>query len=122
MSIRNRHLMDFCQRIRTEMLKQCDRVYLREAEEKKTFPYVVFDVRTLTDVRVTLELDLWGTRPGEKTLADLADNLEEALDGLAISEPEFIAALYTNNDLKWVNDDDKDIKHVNLSFTATYQA
>lgn len=122
MSIRNRHLMDFCKRIRTEMLKQCDRVYLREAEEKKTFPYVVFDVRALTDVRVTLELDLWGTRPGEETLADLADNLEEALDGLAISEPEFIAALYTNNDLKWVNDDDKDIKHVNLSFTVTYQA
>lgn len=103
------------------MLTKCQRVYLREAAETKTFPYVVFDVRVLTDIRVAIELDIWGERGGEITLQELADNIEEYLDGMVLSDPLFTAALYTNNDLRWVTDEDKDIKHINMSFSATYQ-
>jgi hypothetical protein len=103
------------------MLAKCARVYLREAVEKKTFPFVVFDVRVISDIRIVIELDLWGTRGGEAALSNLADDLEELLDGIVLSDPLFTAAIYTNSDLKWVIDEDKDIKHINLSFTATYQ-
>lgn len=119
--MRNRALNAFCKAIRTEMVKDCPRVFLREANEKKTFPYIVFDVRTATEIRVIMELDIWGTRGSEVALSDLADKLEEHLDGLVLSDPSFCASLYTNNDLKWVVDEDKDIKHINMSFTATYQ-
>ena len=117
----NRSLMAFCKRLKTVMLTKCQRVYLREATEKKTFPYIVFDVRVLSEIRVAIELDIWGTRAGEVALQDLADNIEELLDGYVLSDPLFAAALYTNSDLKWVEDEDKDIKHINMSFSATYQ-
>lgn len=117
----NRSLMAFCKRLRAEMLLKCQRVYLREATETKTFPYIVFDVRVVSEIRVAIELDIWGERGGEIALQALADDVEELLDGQVFSDPLFTAALYTNNDLKWVPDEDKDIKHINMSFSATYQ-
>lgn len=119
--MRNRSLMAFCKNLKTQMQTYCARVYLREAEEKKTFPYVVFDVRAASELRVFIELDIWGLRGTENALQKLADDLEESLDGMVLSETLYVASIYTNNDLKWVTDDNKDIKHINMSFTATYQ-
>lgn len=121
MSILNRNLMAFSKRIKAEMIKDCPRVYFREAAEKKIFPYVVYDIRVLSEIRVIFELDIWGIRDGELNLQKLADDLEEHLDGSIISDPLFMASIYTNNDLKWVTDEDKDIRHINMSFTCTYQ-
>lgn len=117
----NRSLNAFCKALRTQMLTKCTRVYLREASEQKTFPYVVFDVRVISEIRIVVELDIWGQRGGEVALQNLADDIEVLLDGMVISDPLFIASIYTNNDLKWLLDDDKDIKHINMSFDATYQ-
>lgn len=116
-----RSLSAFCKALRSQMLIKCTRVFLREAGEQKTFPYIVFDVRVLSEIRIVVEVDIWGQRGGEVALQNLADDVEEMLDGMIISNPLFIASIYTNNDLKWVLDEDKDIKHINLSFDATYQ-
>lgn len=117
----NRSITAFWKAIRAQLETLCKRVYFREAPENKTFPYIVFDVRNATDIRIILELDLWGVRDEEVTLQTLADDLEELIDGMVLSESLFMASLYSNNDLKWVADENKDIKHINMSFTATYQ-
>ena len=119
-----RTTMELVKDIRTMLLTDCPRSFFREGKEKKTYPYVVFDVRAYMERRVELELDLWGLRglDTEKELNDLADTIEENIDGTVISKPSYIASFGTNNDVKDVPDENKDIKHINMSFSVIYQS
>jgi hypothetical protein len=44
------------------------------------------------------------------------------VDGMVLSEPEYIASFYTNNDMKSVPDENKDFRHLNMSFNIIYQS
>ena len=119
-----RTTMELVKDIHTMLLTDCPRSFFREGKEKKIYPYVVFDVRAYMERRVELELDLWGLRgpDTEKELNDLADTIEENIDGTVISKPSYIASFGTNNDVKDVPDENKDIKHINMSFSVIYQS
>ena len=108
--------------IRTQLLDKCSNVYFQEGTEDKKYPRIIMDVRPTYETRMVLELDLWNMRGEEKTLADLADTVEDLLDGMVLSEPGYMASLYTNNDMKFVPDENKDFKHVNMSFNIIYQS
>lgn len=108
--------------IRTQLLSKCSHVYYLESTEDKKYPMIIFEVRPSYETRMTLELDLWSMRGSEKTLFDLADTIEELVDGMVLSEPEYIASFYTNNDMKSVPDENKDFKHLNMSFNIIYQS
>ena len=108
--------------VRTELLKHVDYSYYREAPEEKTFPYVVFDVRPMGDDMMVVELDMWAKRPNQISLLDTANEIEAALDGFIIDSPAYTLALFSNNDGKWLIDEDKDFLHFNLSFNGVYQS
>lgn len=122
-----RTTMELAKDIRTLLLTSCPRTFFREASEKKVYPYVVFDIRAYMERRMELEIDLWnvrrpGTDTAEKELNDLADTIEDQLDDLVLSKPLYIASFSTNNDMKNVPDENKDIKHINMSFNIIYQS
>lgn len=117
-----RQTMALVKGIRTQLLTKCANVFYLEGTEGKAYPRIVFEVRPTYETRMTLELDLWDVRGNEKTLADLADDVEDLLDGMVLSEPEYMASFYTNNDMKPVPDENKDFKHINLSFNIIYQS
>lgn len=98
------------------------RFYFRTAAENKVFPYGVFDVRKLTGGMLVIELDLWGKRGNEITLLQSAELIEELLDGYVIADINHTASITTNNDLRFVPNEDENIIHINLSFNATYCA
>lgn len=97
------------------------RVYVGSAPESKTFPYAVMDVRG-AGTSMTIELDVWGSKGNEPTLENDVDNIEVALDHALIANQYHTSAIFTNNDRKWVANDDENIIHINLSFNATYQS
>lgn len=122
-----RTTMELVKEIRTLLLTKCSNVFYIEGSEEKTYPRIVFEVRPYQERRMVLELDLWsmrvnGNAQGEKELHDLADDIEYMLDGLVVSKTAFMAAFYTNNDAKSVIDENKDFKHMNLSFDIIYQS
>lgn len=117
-----RTTMALVEGIRTQLFSKCPNVFYMESTEKKQYPMIVFEVRPSYETRMTLELDLWEMRGSEKALFDLADTVEEFMDGMVLSEPEYIASFYTNNDMKNVPDENKDFRHVNMSFNIIYQS
>ena len=114
--------MELVEGIRTLLLTKCDNVYFREGSENKTYPRIIFDVRPFMERRVVLEMDLWDMRGNEKNLQDLADDIEELIDGTVLSNPSYIASFGSNNDMKYVPDENKDFKHINMSFDIIYQS
>lgn len=116
----NRESMALNKGIKNLLLPLCPRVYFREAKENKEFPYIVFETRPIGQYRAVVELDLWGVRGAEYDLQKLADDIEELMDNRIMSAPQYIANPITNNDQKWVNDDNKDILHINMSFDCIY--
>lgn len=116
----NRDSMALNKGIKAQLLPLCFRVYLREAQEKKEFPYIVFDARPIGEYRAVVELDLWGVRGSEFALQKLADDIEEHLHGSVLSAPQYLANPLSNNDQKWVPDENKDILHINMSFDCIY--
>lgn len=127
-----RFTMELVKDVRLQLLTNCPNVYFREAKEKeKAYPYIVFDVRPLVDRRMVLELDIWDIRErtvnsetvyGEAEIRNLGDDIEDFFDGMVLSLPQYIASFYTNNDMKGVLDENKDIKHLNMSFDIIYQS
>lgn len=122
-----RTTMELVKDIRTLLLTKCSNVYFAEGSELKTYPRIVFDVRPYQERRMVLEMDLWsmrenGNEQGIKELHDLADALEYMLDELILSKTSYIASFYTNNDAKDVADENKDFKHMNMSFDIIYQS
>lgn len=122
-----RTTMELVKDIRTLLLTKCQYVYFREGEERKLYPRIIFDVRPFGDRRMVLEMDLWdirvnGNNQGEKEIHDLADTLEDMLDGTVISKSTYMASFYTNDDAKSVTDENKDFKHMNMSFDIIYQS
>jgi hypothetical protein len=119
--------MELVKDIRTLLLTKCSNVFFAEGSETKSYPRIVFDVRPYQTRRMVLEMDLWsmrenGNSQGEKELRDLADDLENMLDEMILSKATYIASFYTNNDVKPVPDENKDFKHINMSFDIIYQS
>ena len=118
-----RHSNEYYADLREALTTVIDRVYVNEAPEGKTFPYVVFSTDAIYDgYKVTV--DLWG-RSGpanEAELEDIADSVEEALDGYIIANDYHTSMLVSNDDRQWMRDEDPTIKRIMLSFNATYQS
>lgn len=122
-----RTTMELVKDIRTLLLTKCSNVFFAEGSETKSYPRIVFDVRPYQTRRMVLEMDFWsmrenGNSQGEKELRDLADDLENMLDEMILSKATYIASFYTNNDIKNVPDENKDFKHINMSFDIIYQS
>lgn len=98
-----------------------DRVYWNNAPESKTFPYIVFEVRSVGGDKV-VSLDLWGQRGQEIIVSDLADAVEAALDNEVIYNQYHASILSTQNNKEWIADEDERIIRLSMSFDATYQA
>lgn len=108
--------------VKALITNSCPTTYYMQAAEQKVFPYVVFDVRPAGDSRVVVELDLWGQRGSEMELLGLASDIEVALDEYIIDADSYTATLWSNSDMKWVDDENKDIRHINFSFYSIYQS
>lgn len=95
------------------------RVYWRNAPEHKTFPYAVIDTRGVGDY-TEISVTLWGAKGGEVALQTLADMLEGELDGTTTSDATASSVITTNNDMRWIPDEDENIIRIDFSFSARY--
>ena len=96
-----------------------ERVFHRQASSTAQFPYIVYKITDIGDSK-ELEIDYWDRNNSSETIENLADNIEKLLDEEVVSSTEHSFVIYYNNDRKFVDDEDKNIKRINETFEIRY--
>lgn len=98
-----------------------DRVFYRRAKEKDAYPYIVYSIKDVYGAKV-LDIDFWDKDINDSTrnIETLADKVEELLDKYTLTNEYHSITLYSNEDRKWIDDEDKTIQRINESFEIRY--
>lgn len=96
--------------------------YHRAPEKAATFPYKTFDLVNvdlgdLSRDDYELQVDIWDRATDPKTVDEIADAIEELLQGANLPQASIYPTFYRAMRY-YIEDPDRDIQHVQLTFTA----
>lgn len=98
-----------------------DRVFYRRAEQEDAYPYIVYSIKDTYGAKV-LEIDFWDRDINDSTrnIETIVDKVEELLEKYTLTNENHSITLYSNEDRKWIDDEDKRIQRINESFEIRY--
>lgn len=98
-----------------------DRVFYRRAKQKDAYPYIVYSIKDAYGAKI-LEIDFWDRDINDSTrnIEAIVDKVEELLDKYTLTNEYHSITLYSNEDRKWIDDEDKTIQRINESFEIRY--
>lgn len=98
-----------------------DRVFYRRAKQKDAYPYIVYSIKDVYGAKV-LDIDFWDKDINDSTrnIETMVDKVEELLDKYTLTNENHSITLYSNEDRKWIDDEDKKIQRINESFEIRY--
>lgn len=98
-----------------------ERVFYRRASDKALYPYLTYSISDIYGAKV-LELDIWNidVKDSTITIETIADNIQKTLEGYKLTNENHSIILYYNEDRKWIDDEDKRIQRINLSYEIRY--
>lgn len=101
-----------------ETLKQT--VYFETAADSALYPHIVFNFREidlddLSRQDYILEVDIWTKGTDTTTIDNLADSVEDLLQGENLPQDHILPTFY-KRDRKSIEDPDKSIKHRRIRF------
>ncbi len=98
-----------------------ERVFYRRAKQKDAYPYIVYSIKDVYGAKV-LEIDFWDRDINDSTrnIETMVDKVEELLDKYTLTNENHSITLYSNEDRKWIDDEDKTIQRINESFEIRY--
>ncbi|WP_160357686.1 hypothetical protein [Clostridium chromiireducens] len=97
----------------------CNGVFYRRATDKTPYPYVVISINDIAEAKV-LTIDCWDNDSDTSVIETLADNIESVLDKQTITNENHSITFYSNEDRKWIDDEDKNISRINETFEIRY--
>ena len=94
--------------------------YHKKASKTGIYPYKVFTLTSATFPNPDrddkeLEVDLWNRGEDQKTLEDIADEIEALFNGTIYPAPPIYPAFFRENRYD-LDDPDKDLQHIQLRF------
>ena len=95
-----------------------ENVYFRKANRNSLYPHIVYSIEDIYNAKV-LTIDIWDKYIDTSRIEEIADNLEK-IKNIVVNSEFHSFILYYNNDRKWVDDEDKEIQRINLSFQINY--
>lgn len=93
-------------------------IFYRRAQHEDIYPHVVYTIKDIFNAKV-LSIDIWDKDSDTKIIEEIADNIENLKDTIITNENHTIV-LYYNEDRRWIDDEDKDIERINMSFEIRY--
>lgn len=96
----------------------CESVAYRRANDKQKYPYIIFSIKDIGDTK-ELEINIWDRSSDTTKIETIADNIEK-LDKEIVSNENHCLSLWKNNDRQWIDDEDKDILRINMTFELRY--
>ena len=106
--------------ITTELNKAQGSTYYRRAPDNASFPYKVFTLQnvSLGDLSrddFSLVVDVWDRAADPKTAERIADRIEAILNAVNLPQNTIFPTFFRDSRLV-IDDDDKDIQRIQLSF------
>lgn len=97
------------------------RVFYRRAKQEDAYPYIVYSIKDVYGAKA-LEIDFWDRDINDSTrnIETMVDKVEELLDKYTLTNENHSITLYSNEDRKWIDDEDKKIQRINESFEIRY--
>ena len=95
-----------------------EKVFYRRSDSEEEYPYLVYTIEDIFQAKV-LNIDIWSQGSNTEEVETIADIIEK-IDKEVITNENHALILYYNEDRKWVDDEDKNIQHINLSFEIRY--
>ena len=92
--------------------------FYRRATDTALYPYVVYTIEDIFGAKM-LKVDIWDKDSSTLRIETIADSIETLKDEIIKSENHTVI-LYYNEDRQWVDDEDKQIQRINLSFELRY--
>ena len=94
--------------------------YHKKAPKDASYPYKVFTLTSATFPNLDrddkeLEVDLWNRGEDQKTLENIADEIEALFNGTVYPAPPIYPAFFRENRFD-LDDPDKDLQHIQLRF------
>ena len=95
-----------------------EKVYYRRASLRKMYPHVIFTIEDIFQAKV-LNIDIWDKSEDTIRIEELADSIEKLKDTV-VNNKNHSFILYYNEDRKWIDDDDKSLLRINMTFEIRY--
>ena len=94
------------------------KVFYRRADSAEEYPYLVYTIEDIFKAKV-LNIAIWSKGSNTEEVENIADKIER-IDKEVITNENHCLILYYNEDRQWIDDENKDIQHINLSFEIRY--
>lgn len=102
-----------------DLLKsKCSNITYRRASYEASYPYVVYTIKDIGESK-ELEINIWDKNSDTTQIEDIADNIEK-LDKEILTNENHTFSLWKNNDRQWIDDEDKNILRINMTFELRY--
>lgn len=106
--------------VQTKLKTLTTNVYHEIADENAVYPHIVFtfrriDLQDLSRQDYILEIDVWDKGSGTTTVDDLADSVENLLQGKNLPQNHVLPTFYLI-DRRNILDEDKAIRHRQIQF------
>lgn len=109
--------------IRSRIETCADNVYFRHSNSDSKYPRVVFDLKMLSNddiyQKYILTLDLYD-KFNLEIIDNLADKIEENIGFLDFLGEDFLIKIYPNNDRQYIEETDKTLQRILMSFELRY--
>lgn len=98
-----------------------ERIFYRKANDEALYPYITYLIKDIYGAKV-LEINVWNIDPEDSTVTieNLSDNIEKLLNDFILANENHTIILYSNQDRKWLDDEDKRLQRINFSYEIRY--
>lgn len=96
-----------------------DKAYYRRAINSNIYPHVVYTIEDIGDAK-SLNIDIWDKSESTERIEILADEIEKHLKDEVVTNDNHSFILYYNYDRQWIDDEDKNIQRINMTFEIRY--
>lgn len=102
-----------------KLLKEIyDQVSYRRASNDTAYLYVVYSIKDIGESK-ELEINIWDKNSDTTKIEEIADKIEK-LDKEIVTNENHSFSLWNNNDRQWIDDEDKNILRINMTFELRY--
>lgn len=98
-------------------------VYYRDADDDVLYPHITFEYDTISGLGDDLNrqdymliIDVWDKQKESVLAEDIADRVEELFSAVNLPQETILPTFYFEN-RKFLKDEDKEIKHIQLKFS-----